>query len=305
MISSIKNLDTDFTLELELGNVCNFKCSYCFPGANAGDRLWPDSDKLSSALLRYLRSHNRRIRLYLVGGETTLWKDLPKFCRTLKDELDIIITVSTNASKSIRWWKENYNIFDAVHISLHPEESNVEHTVEVADLLYRKDIETNIDVLMDANNFEKSKKLVERSKDSLNKFPVIAKTVIIDGTHQYNKEQLEYLEQPIKRIPDMEWYNRVKKKATTQVLVDGATLVHNGNYFVNNNLNQFEGWICHLGVDIAKIDHAGYVRGNCGHEIGQNIYRDQTFKIAPVICDQMVCNCTGEMCTTKWKIDEF
>ena len=158
MISSIKNLDTDFTLELELGNVCNFKCSYCFPGANAGDRLWPDSDKLSSALLRYLRSHNRRIRLYLVGGETTLWKDLPKFCRTLKDELDIIIRVSTNASKSIRWWKENYNIFDAVHISLHPEESNVEHTVEVADLLYRKDIETNIDVLMDANNSEKSKK---------------------------------------------------------------------------------------------------------------------------------------------------
>ena len=31
MISSIKNLDTDFTLELELGNVCNFKCRICVP----------------------------------------------------------------------------------------------------------------------------------------------------------------------------------------------------------------------------------------------------------------------------------
>jgi len=299
MISSIKNLDSDFIVELELGNVCNFKCSYCFPGANTGDNLWPDPDRLANALLKYLKAHSRKTRLYILGGETTLWKHLPQFCNTLKMAHDVTISISTNASKSLRWWSNYWHCFDVVHISLHPEEADIKHTIEVADLLYEKDVETNIDILMSPDNFENCKKYVEQVKQSKNKFPIIAKTVLIDGAHKYNNEQIEYMKNPLKRIPDMTWYNRVKRKARTSMLVDGE-LIHNDNHFVLNDLNHFKGWMCHLGVDIVKIDHKGNVKGNCGQLVNQNIYTDNLFTITPVICEQDTCYCSGEMCATKW-----
>lgn len=303
MISSIKNLSTELSIELELGNVCNFKCSYCFPGANTGDKLWPNVDRLSTALIRYLQTHNRKTRLYLVGGETTLWKDLPEFCKTIKAAHDVIITISTNASKSLRWWDQYGDCFDAVHISLHAEESNIDHIIKVADLLYEKEIETNVDVLIAPDNFDKCVKLVELVHNSKNKFPIIAKTVLIDGKHNYTDVQLEYMNEPIKRIPDMQWYDKVRKKPRTTVLIDDDTIVYNDNYFALNNLNYFKNWMCHLGVDIARIDHAGNVKGNCGQTVNQNIYTDDRFKIQPVVCEQEICNCSGEMCVTKWRID--
>ena len=52
---SIKNRDTDFVIELDLGNVCNYKCNYCFPGANEGTKLWPNIDKIETALLKYIK----------------------------------------------------------------------------------------------------------------------------------------------------------------------------------------------------------------------------------------------------------
>ena len=53
---SIKNTETDFVIELDLGNVCNYKCNYCFPGANEGTVLWPDINKIEAALLNYIKT---------------------------------------------------------------------------------------------------------------------------------------------------------------------------------------------------------------------------------------------------------
>lgn len=301
---SIKNYDTDFVIELELGNTCNFKCSYCFPGSNEGTILWPDVNKIKTSLLQYIKKHNRRTRLYLIGGETTLWKHLPEFCLYLKEHHDVIINISTNASKSLRWWKENYQAFDVVNISVHNEYSDIQHSVQVADFLYEQDIEVNIDVLMDHTNFDKCAQLVETACNSKNKFPVIAKTVIVNGTHKYtNAEHIEYVKSPIKRYPDMDWYNRVKRKPTTTILVDETEIVNNDNYFIINNINYFKNWMCNLGVDLVKIDGRGNVKGNCGQDLAYNIYTSNKLVIEPVMCEQNICICSGETCITKWRPD--
>ena len=304
MIHSIQNLDTDFTIEFELGNVCNFKCNYCFPGSNEGNRLWPDIKKVTPALLNYIKKHNRRTRLYLIGGEPTLWKDLGKFCANLKSAHDIIINISTNASQSLRWWRKNWHCFDVVNISVHHEYSDVAHSVEVADFLYEKNIQVNIDVLMNPNNFDECKQIVEQCKQSKNLFPIIAKTVIFNGSHIYNTEQQQYMERPIKRYPDLKWYNKVLRKPRTNYMIDGE--VHNNdNYLINNNLNQFKGWKCNLGVDLVKIDSTGNIKGNCGQNLNLNIYNLKGFEIRPVICEQDICNCTGETILTKWRCNDY
>lgn len=304
MIHSIRNLDTDFTIEFELGNVCNFKCNYCFPGSNEGNRLWPNVEKVTPALLKYIKKHNRRTRLYLIGGEPTLWKDLGKFCSDLKLAHDIIINISTNASQSLRWWRKNWHCFDVVNISVHHEYSDVAHSVEVADFLYEKNIQVNIDVLMDPRNFDECKQIVEQCKQSKNLFPIIAKTVIFNGSHIYNAEQQQYMERPIKRYPDLKWYNKVLRKPTTNYMIDGE-VYNNDNYLINNNLNYFKGWKCNLGVDLVKINSAGDIKGNCGQNLNLNIYNLKGFEIKPVVCEQDICNCTGETILTKWKCNDY
>jgi len=34
-------------IALSIGNICNYKCWYCFPGANEGDKKWPDLGEIS------------------------------------------------------------------------------------------------------------------------------------------------------------------------------------------------------------------------------------------------------------------
>lgn len=297
---SIKNTDTDFVIELDLGNVCNYKCNYCFPGANEGTVLWPDIDKIEAALLNYIKQHQRKTRLYLIGGEPTLWKHLPRLCNTLKLAHDITICLSTNASQSMRWWIANFHCFDVVHISLHHEFSNTEHCIEVADYLYSNNIETNIDVLMDPNNFDACKMLVDAVCASKMPFPVIAKTVVYDGAHKYTVEQLDYVMDSIKRYPDINWYKRVQRKPRTQFSVDSVKYTDD-NYLIVNDLNHFIGWKCNLGVDLVKIDRQGNVGGNCGVHLGYNIYDLPKINIEPITCNKDVCPCSGETIITKWK----
>ena len=46
MITRILNNDDPNLLRIEYmpGNLCNYKCHYCFPGSNEGDVKWPDVD---------------------------------------------------------------------------------------------------------------------------------------------------------------------------------------------------------------------------------------------------------------------
>ena len=32
-------------IEIMLGNTCNYKCWYCFPGSNEGTHGWPEYDQ--------------------------------------------------------------------------------------------------------------------------------------------------------------------------------------------------------------------------------------------------------------------
>ena len=297
---SIENHDTDFVIELDLGNTCNYQCNYCFPGANEGTVRWPNIDQLETALLKYIKQHDRSTRLYLIGGEPTLWKHLPRLCNTLKMAHDVKICLSTNASQSLGWWRRHWHCFDVVHISLHHESGDPAHCRSVAELLYDYRVETNIDVLMDPLHFGHCKRLVDAVTGGWKPFPVLAKTVLYDGKHRYNEEQLEYVRDPIKQYPDEDWYREVQRKPRTEFSIDGETHTDD-NYFMVNNLNHFEGWQCNLGVDIVKIDRQGNVGGNCGTDLGYNIYDLPDIEIKPVKCSKYICPCSGETITTKWR----
>jgi molybdenum cofactor biosynthesis enzyme MoaA len=305
-------------IEFMLGNLCNYRCSYCFPGSNEGDLPWAEPEivikHFDHMLRHYIKNGKTKFSMYLIGGETTLWRGMEEFCTHVKKNFDIYIQVSTNATRSVRWWKENGTLFDHVAISVHSEEADPDHIIQVADALFELGIFVNADVLMAPDNFDKCKENLEKLKSSKHPWPIVTKPVYYKGKHQYDDHtQLEFLEQPYKRIPPMDWYHKTHKKPPTQTVLkyqDGKIETLEGDgYLIANDLNHFYGWKCNIGVDTVKIFADGKITGNCQHKLYgmdeyYNLY-DPNFvekyapNIVPVTCSKILCPCAPETITHK------
>lgn len=296
-----------------LGNTCNFKCNYCFPGSNEGNKPWPKYNIAVENFTHLLKKYNKPVRLYFVGGEPTLWKDFPKFCAKVK-EYNVITSMSTNGSRKLSWWDKNWQYFDIVNVSVHHEFSNIEQTKKLLDFLYDKEIECNADVLIDPNCFDKCVNIVEQLQIGTKPWTIVAKPVLKNGKTFYTNNQEQYLKSCIKRYPLMSWYEKVKRIPRTEIKVktDNEEFIINDNgWFAINGLNRFRGWNCRLGVDSIKIESTGTIHGNCGEflygeKFKYNLYDKNFIKnfnpiLQPVLCNRDICSCSGEAGITKWK----
>jgi organic radical activating enzyme len=321
MIKKIdNNIPNDLvTIEYMMGNLCNYKCHYCFPGSNEGDQPWPDIDivkkNFSHLLDYYVKNGKKKFHLYLIGGETTLWPQLEEFSGYFRSRYNIILEVSTNATRKINWWEKNFHLFDHIGISVHHEAVKIPHVIEVADLLYAKNVCVCVDVLVDPYAFDKCISFVDSLKQSKNPWPIITKAVHFDGEHRYTDEQLEYFKTDIiKRYPPLSWYHQTNKKTKLELEItykDGSTeRVFNDSWLLRNNLNRFRGWSCNLGLDVIKIFSDGRITGNCqqklfGLNFDHNLYSEnfvESFhpEFRPVKCQQILCPCSREAAIKKY-----
>jgi len=304
------------TIEYMLGNLCNYKCSYCFPGSNTGDHPWPDTDlsikNISHLFDTYKLAGKTKFELYLIGGEPTLWKDIVKFCTFLKNNYDVVIRISTNGYRKPDWWKANSKLFDAVEISVHHEFVDVDHIIEVCDTLYQNKTNLVANVLMDPTHFDKCLEILNKLKTSKKRWPIIAKWVHeVNGKTNYTTEQLKYLKRPLKRYPNLIWWFTLKHKDryNTWVIEDGKKKRVSDNYFIINGKNKFKGWECNLGLDHLNIHQAGRISGNCGqflyNKVGYYNFYDPDFVsnfapiIQPVVYTRTSCNCGFETNVSK------
>jgi organic radical activating enzyme len=322
MIQQISNsLPSDLLrIEYMLGNVCNYKCHYCFPGSNEGDQKWPKFDIVKKNILHlinyYKKNGKKRFHFYLVGGETTLWSELPEFCNFVKSNCDAVIEISTNGSRKINWWNNNATCFDHIDISVHHEYADIPHIIEVADLVYDLGSHVCADVLMDSGHFEKCQSIVDQLMNSKNDWPIIAKTVHINGGHNYSADQLLYFNQKIKRFPDINWYKKTNKKIEANIKIqyqNGKTVeTRNDTWLIQEDQNKFKGMTCTLGVDIIKISSNGDITGNCQQYLFSNdfhfsLYQENFVDVfdpicSPVICTKDICPCPRETVARKWHV---
>jgi organic radical activating enzyme len=310
-------------INYDLGNLCNYKCWYCFPEANTGTVKFPNLDvvkkNIVSLINYYLKSGIvNEVKLSLTGGEPTLWKELGEFVEYVKTNSKCLIYVITNGSKSLDWWDRYSQHFDSVNISVHHEKVDLEHIKNLTSLLYQKNICFYTEVMMDHDHWDKCLDIVNSLCDTEIQFMVLSKPVHINGLTYYNEDQRVFLQDHLKRKPSQDIINNHLEKFQNISKISAyfdtgdSIEITNENYFIVNMMNNFQGWSCNLGVNYLFIDRQGNLSGTCkqrlyGLSYDHNIndpHFINTFspEIKPVICEQSLCLCPGETALTKKKI---
>ena len=307
-------------IELFLSNVCNYSCWYCFPGFHEGDSKWPKfeqvSDNLTHVINYYKTSLNKKIvHLHIIGGEPTLWKDFGKFVKYFNEEHHCVISISSNGSRTIRWWEEYGHYVNHVMLSCHHERVDPKHIAAVGDILYKKDRTVNGMVLMDPNHWDKCVNIIQELKKSKFLWPITATEVHHDRS-VYTLEQRQFFNKAIKRYPEINYWLRsekISRAKPTIIYNDGSSDNVSRNWLSLNKKNYFKGWDCNIGVDTFFIDKNGDIRGGCGQPLYNrdqfyNIYNENFIdsfnpNIVSTLCKKDgVCDCQPETNARKKKI---
>lgn len=320
-------------------NVCNFSCRYCFPESNEGTHNSPENlDLVIKNFNHFLKQYREKLgktkfHLKLGGGEPTLWKGLEYFISEIKKENNVYVSLISNGSRTLRWWKQNGHLIDNVTLSYHVAQANVEHHIDVADTMFELGKKVTVSVLMDPDNWNKAVNDIEYMKAYSKYKWFIQTTEVIEPTHmalnsikiitkeerRYTSDQKKYMRWSLKRIPGVLWFIRnirslkkdIKLWESRAVLDNGSILKARSQTYINNNWNAFKGWECNLGIESLMINWDGNIVGACG----QTLYGlDTSFNILdkdfvkkfnpifkPVICGINNCFCQPETHISKFR----
>lgn len=308
-----------FRISYMVSNLCNYDCSYCFPGSNEGTHRYNKDWQLVANNMKHLFSHykqnsNKKIfDINITGGEPTLWPDLHKFCLDIKQDNDVMISLQSNGSRTLRWWQENGSVFSKVLLTAHHKDADIGHLITVADTLYALGVFVVVTVCMDPDHWEECVKIVEELKKSRRRWYIRLQK--LEGNFEYTDEQKKYFKNPVKRLPGIiyAWKNRHKfYNKESKVRFNNNKIKTMSSHEISlNHWNHFNGWSCNLGVDSIFIDLGGNITGSCQQKIyGEDFYyniNDQDFvekfspTIAPTKCRQLGCYCVPEINMTKSK----
>jgi len=95
-----------FNVEIRPTTKCNYNCYYCTSNRNnANDIIKLNTDNICS-IIEVARKHSgKKIYVYVVGGEPTVYTHLLEFVNEISNSLQSgdYIEIQTNLSKSKKW----------------------------------------------------------------------------------------------------------------------------------------------------------------------------------------------------------
>lgn len=315
-IIEFKNLSTNATIDWVLGNYCNYKCSYCFPHCNTGTVRLPKINGLVKNNIRHIVDQLKlsgmdSVVFNLAGGEPTLYHDfdnLANFLHSLGQ-----ISIVTNGSRTLRWWKEHVHLLDKVTISYHSEFTDIDKLIEILDFLDEK---VNLSVHVMINPvllFEKCinvHNLLQEKYKEHNFFivPKLLRDVNNKMSSLYTEEQLKTLSNLDLSSGKKVVFKNLVKRRTEAKLEDGS--IENVIPLMIKNLHgSWKGYRCSAHHEFLQINMNGSLgRLSCGQHYARwtNIFHDDFIGkfVLPrnqLICERDNCGCMGLLVSGKQK----
>jgi len=296
-----------------ISNVCNFKCRYCFPGSHEGDATSPKNVDLVSKNLLHLINHYRSkleknfFHLTILGGEPTVWSQFGNFLEKIKLDKQIYVSVLTNGSRTLRWWEQYGELIDNLTLSLHVSQADLDHSIAVADTVYKKGKKVTIQVMMDTACWDECVKSISYMKEK-SKYPwMIEAKPIVHSSVDYTVDQKSYLKNSMKRYPTIMWIiknfkyllnGHLRMTRSLATFNDGSKLKAKDPDYILTGNTKFTDWNCDIGVESILIDQYGNINGSCGQLLFQNtnilnpnFVKEFSSNLGSVSCKMQSCTC--------------
>lgn len=309
-----------------VSNFCNFTCDYCYPGANSGTDRGPRD--LTTALKNFnhlFREYKKklgveRFNFIITGGEPTLWPPFGEFIQKMKEKHDIIFTVMSNGSRTLRWWEEYGHYIDDAVLSFHSKEGDLEHHTQVLNILAKNGKRVTNMVLMDPKHWDKCYAAVGYFQQNMHEDVFLQVKPLVDHSQMhitYTDEQRKYLLDQNKWMPTKLWFRKnlsslvngdMRIFLSEAELDDGTKIRNRTSSLVNKGYTYFKDWTCNVGIESVYIEWNGNIMGACtqklyGLDYYLNIF-DENFSenninFVPVTCEQVRCVCQPDTHVTK------
>jgi MoaA/NifB/PqqE/SkfB family radical SAM enzyme len=306
-IVKIHNFNT--TIDWHFGNQCQYACSYCPEYLHAGDSKKLELEQLKEFVLAAQDNltfvgSSKKIIFTFAGGEPTLNSAFGPLVKWLRESGHVVSLVS-NAGRTLRWWQEWGEYFDGITLSFHTEETDLEHFVAVAD--YVSNItRTEAHIIAWPNNFDRVKQAHSHLAAIKNCITFVKRVnqswVPKDRDFRdYTAEESAWIDQNLRAGSS----NVKAKKNYFIETTSGEILSGHPMTITNSKLNNFYGWSCNQGVSHLGISVYGDVHGaHCKQLHMGSIYDLEKINWVkePSLCRQLQCTCIGDIIVTKNKI---
>jgi organic radical activating enzyme len=309
-IIEISNESNYIIVDWVLGNFCNYKCSYCFPGSNTGDQRPPKISEEIKDNIRHMvseiKKHQKKekiINFTLAGGEPTMYHDLENLVSFLKTLG--IVTLITNGSRTLDWWENHWKYFDNIIISYHTEFANYDHIHQLSMFLSSK-TSVSLHVMMHYENFNNSVAIFHKFYQDLLDY----KITILPKFIRLNDGQLPYTNEEKKIL-----LNLPLTKKSSETILNKHVFIKSENFtekFILTGVGHLKGsyrdnYKCAAHIQFLQIDRFGNVgKMSCGTKFNKEVNILDAdfitkFKIEKeyVQCKSSNCNCLGLHQTAK------
>jgi MoaA/NifB/PqqE/SkfB family radical SAM enzyme len=313
-----------FLVNWMLHDKCTYDCSYCPPSNKAGDDEWLKIDfakNFLDNLEQWIKTKhpNKHVLFLLTGGEPTVW---PKFVELIDHirSKGWHISMSTNASRNLRWWQENQSKFFRLNISYHSEHADHEEFMEKVNYINQERSGHNlkINVMMNPRAWDKCLDILERLENcdppvSFDVRPLQPNFGLQDiNIDPYSLEQSTFIKDKdiaaknlfkarrilIKKIP-----NLIQETSCMGIYEDKKERVDPNQLIMDGKAN-FYGWECNIGIEQIFINSLGKVYGGTclqGPLLGNISKGDITWPETATVCQTKWCGCYTDILVSKWK----
>ena len=266
------------TIDWNLGNSCNLKCSYCHKELHDGANPFPDINKFSPAfdhLVDQARAFSR-INIEFSGGEPTQSDSLQEVILASRDER-VKFKLVSNAQAPVSWWLNTAHKLYDLTLSYH-ESTNFDHFLSVVNISNQY-LQPKIYVPITPETWIAQKRayteLMARGYD-------VHLQLLYSNFTRGNNQYLKYSNE--------QW---AEYYSTQGVDIHNQQQVETTIEFKRvNHLNNYYGHLCWAGYNQIVIDNFGDVyRGWCksNNSLG-NVYRhDVVLDKQPYPCPKTQC----------------
>ncbi len=283
-------------VEWNIGKRCNYDCSYC--PSSIHDSYSPHTDiNILEATIDKLCEIDKPLRISLTGGEPCVHPDIEDLFDYLKRKDVYWVSLTTNGTRSARWYLQNEIYFNHLVFSLHFEYDWQRVVKTINEFYDNTQTDFFVNIMAHHDHMNNVRKVVKEFSEKGIRF-ALRRIRWTEGDHNVF-DDMRY------NGKDLEWIISQDATAKPNCRIDDGEIIH-ANDVIKLHKNNFKGWTCNAGIESLMINWNGEVnRATCrvGGSLG-NIYNG-TFIIPmePIICTRDACTCAADIPLTKVKND--